>query len=194
MIEGFEGGDDVFYDAQQGSLEYTSPLGNALSVIEGGGTAASLSTSLGGVIGSYYGGPIGGAVGAEIGPTVWDSVVNTSQTINGALNYAVGANVFPLFGNLGATYSDGSPILPAYPVESPPQQVEQLTQIEQLPPPQYSQIQENICGVEEVSCDPVCDPVVAPSSLVCPSCPMCPACPACPRCPSFPIYKPAYSC
>lgn len=192
MIEGYEGGEDVFYDAQQGdvlydtqqgSLVYTSPLGNALSVIEGGGTAASLSTSLGGVIGSYYGGPLGGAVGAEIGPTVWDSVVNTSQTINGALNYAVGANVFPLFGNLGATYSDGSPILPAYPVE-------QLAQIEQLPPPQYSQIQEDICGVEKVSCDPV----VAPSSLVCPSCPMCPACPACPRCPSYSIYKPAYSC
>lgn len=192
MIEGYEGGEDVFYDAQQGDVlydtqqgspVYTSPLGNALSVIEGGGTAASLSTSLGGVIGSYYGGPLGGAVGAEIGPTVWDSVVNTSQTINGALNYAVGANVFPLFGNLGATYSDGSPILPAYPVE-------QLAQIEQLPPPQYSQIQEDICGVEEVSCDPV----VAPSSLVCPSCPMCPACPACPRCPSYSIYKPACSC
>lgn len=81
---------------------------------------SSIFSDIGGVVGGYYGGPLGTAIGSSLGEPIWDSIVDVTQGINGSLNSLVGANIFPLFGNLGATYSDGTPIPPAITVPPPP--------------------------------------------------------------------------
>lgn len=89
------------------SAGFWNAVANATEVIE---NTNSISTGLGTAIGAYVGGPVGGMVGNTVGPMVWDAIANTSEAINGGLNYITGTNAFPLFGNMGATYSNGTPV------------------------------------------------------------------------------------
>jgi hypothetical protein len=70
----------------------------------------SLSTTIGAAVGGYLGGPEGASLGASLGDPLWDANVAITTGINNTLNQLVGGNVFPLFGNLGATWSNGDPI------------------------------------------------------------------------------------
>jgi hypothetical protein len=107
----------------------------------------SLNQGIGTAIGAYYGGPTGAAIGAIVADPVWDATVGLSEGINNTLNLVTGTNTFPLLGNFGATYSDGTPIAGS---EVPTT----------IPPPPPTTI-------------PPPPPLANPYS----SCPVCPVCP-----------------
>lgn len=94
--------------AEYYDMEWTPELYDA--VLE----SPSLSSGLGSATGMYMMGPDGALIGGILGPPIWDAVVTLSQTVNGTLNWLTGYDLFPIFGNLGATWSDGTPVQRTY--------------------------------------------------------------------------------